>query len=252
MILFFKCIIHSTYVQMQADNLPQTEDSEKANSFMDSSQRLRLGSGASLFKFLKTSLLKTKQPTEIHSSSIMPTEGHGTLAPFILAGVNVKKVNKDYEAFKGSAWVDSLETPSSDVRDAQRSGVPVLTPHTTSVRSDEDRVEPQGGRGEERGGGRDRPNKFHPPPVAKQPRRKTNADVMREGSGRDDRNKPRPAGMPPPLPPVKKIPFMPPSSAGVGGVAGFHRQGTEVGMTNLNCILQCIHDYYSYIRCTEV
>lgn len=245
---------------MQADNQPQAEESDKPINFLESSQRMRLGSGASIFKFLKSSILKPKQPTEIHSSSLSQIEGHSTLAPFFLAGVNVKRVNRDYEAFKGSAWVDPLETSSSTgVRGAQRSALGGLPLLPTSVRNEDDWNGQLGARGEEREGGRDRQNKF-PQPLAKL-RSKTNAEVVRDSSGREERSKPpllpspqshRHAGILPPLPPAKKVPFMPPSSAGVGGSPGFRPQVTEVCTCTCRCAFIGTHSpKLTFDRCVD-
>lgn len=223
---------------MQAQNKPLAEESDKAVPSLESSQRLRLGSGASLFKMLKTSLLKPKLPTEIHSSSISEVQGNSTLAPFIIPGINVKKVNKDYEAFKGSAWVDPVAVPLPvDDSIAQRNGsaYPSPLPVSISVRSDDDL--------NEQGSGRDRPGKssFYPPLVK---HRSKSSDVVGEGvreerggkgPGAHSPQSQRKAGVLPPLPPSKRLPLLPPSPAGGGGAPVFHRQGTEVSI--LICII---------------
>ena len=243
---------------MQADNIPITEEPERQVA-LDQVQRLRLGSGASLFKFLKTNILKSKPPTEIHSSSLSTVEGKSTLAPFYLAGVNVKRVNRDYEAFKGSAWVDSSET-TGDSRDAQRNAAALVPPAVSSLHSEGDWNEQAGRMEDKEKGGRDRQSKFgvHQPSI-KQPWSKTSAEGMREGS-REEKSKPsgshspqnqRKAGMLPPLPPAKKVPFLPPlPAAGGGGAAGFHRQGTEVRTYGLLCAvdIRTIH-YHVYSWC---
>lgn len=98
------CLVaKGTFLQVHADNQPLPEEVEKALP-LDSSQRLRLGSGASILRFLKNNILKPKQPTEIHSGSIPEGERDKTLAPFAMSGVEAARVNKDYEAFFTSAW----------------------------------------------------------------------------------------------------------------------------------------------------
>ena len=89
--------------QMQAENIPLPEEVERALP-PDSAQRLRLGSGASILRFLKNNILKPKPPTEIHSGSLGEAERDKTLAPFAMQGVEVGRVNRDYEAFFTSAW----------------------------------------------------------------------------------------------------------------------------------------------------
>lgn len=103
---------------MQAENQPLPDEVERVLP-LDSAQRLRLGSGASILRFLKNNILKPKPPTEIHSGSLSEAERDKTLAPFAMSGVEAGKVNRDYEAFFTSAWGGgrmraSKPTPSNE------------------------------------------------------------------------------------------------------------------------------------------
>jgi len=216
--------------------MPQPDEVERP---LESSQRLRLGSGASLFKLLKTSLLKPKQPTEIHSSSISSELGSSTLAPFSLSGVNIGRVNKDYEAFKGSAWVDYAETPATASRGEMSSNNGGS--NSSSVQKGKS---PHNGFAElsvkqAREEERERRPRPSPPqvPVSKH-RAKTDAAAL---GGEIERPRPPPhhspqfqrkSQVPLPPPPSKRLPNVPSGNPGGGGTAVgnslFHRQVPEV------------------------
>lgn len=104
---------------------------------LEPSQRLRLGSGASILRFLKNNILKPKQPTEIHSTSISEEAKDRTLAPFTMPGVEVDRVNRDYEAFfKTSAW-DSASSKPSEKPERPRSGMAVMSPSSGAEQRDQ-------------------------------------------------------------------------------------------------------------------
>lgn len=73
-------------MQMQAENQPLPEETEKVTTPSDVSQRGRLGSGASILKFFKNSILKPRPHAEIHSTTIPEGQQDKTLAPFAMSG----------------------------------------------------------------------------------------------------------------------------------------------------------------------
>ena len=101
---------------MRAEHLPidvSTAEETTKSPRHASSQRQRGGSGASFLKFIKANLIRPKQPTEIHSGKISEEERHKTLAPFQISGIEIGRVNRDYEAFfrSESAWGSTTSTP---------------------------------------------------------------------------------------------------------------------------------------------
>ncbi len=203
---------------------------------------MRLSSGASIFKLLKTTILKPKQPTEIHSSSMVDS-GMGTLAPFTLSGINVGRVNKDYEAFKGSAWVDYSESPSTAASTESSN---------SSSSGGGGQRKPFDNRGGElllRPGKEEERNRRPLPPTSQAPisKHRTKTDATAMGGGVSDVDRPRPmhpspqshrkSGVPlPPPPNGKRPPIMTPTTAAGGpptaglasGSSVFHRPMPEV------------------------
>lgn len=211
---------------MQAENQPLPEEIEKAMP-LDSSQRLRLGSGAAILKFLKNNILKPRQPTEIHSGSIVDAEKNKTLAPFAMSGVEVGRVNRDYEAFfKASAWGrDSHATKPSTAGEFSASSSTVSSmagnhPVTIAIQSERSELPSSG-----------RPTKPSLPLPAGKPRSRTSGDVLEDQ--REERPK-VPNLHSPQLPrshgigggPAKRTPMLPPS----GG--GQLRSAAEVGVVH--------------------
>jgi hypothetical protein len=156
---------------MQADNVPLPEEIEKALP-PDSAQRLRLGSGASILRFLKNNILKPKPPTEIHSGSLSEAERDKTLAPFAISGVEVGRVNRDYEAFFTSAWGGG--GPARPTDGASNSPHPPSAPPGIEEAVRQERVMTK----------QERPTAKLPVPPTK-PRSKTGGDVIDVKEQRD-------------------------------------------------------------------
>lgn len=207
---------------MQADNQPLPDGVEKALP-LDSSQRQRLGSGAAILKFLKNNILKPRQPTEIHSTSIEGARDK-TLAPFAMSGIEVGRVNRDYEAFfKTSAWgkdssahISAGANESSNNSGAVSSGN-IPAPSSIQIEHSEQPIGQPSGR-QERHTKQERLAKPSLPLPVSKPRSRTSGDVIdpREEKGKG-------AGLhSPQLPsrsfganaPAKKPPILPPSNQG--------------------------------------
>ena len=216
-------------IKMQADNIPLPDEAEKILP-LEPSQRLRLGSGTSILKFLKNNILKPKQPTEIHSGSISEVERDKTLAPFAISGVSVGRVNRDYEAFfKTSAWEKSVSntanSPTSNEPPRSLASPPngVMSSNVSSAAMSVS----QGERSEQQCNSRgdQKPDKPVRPllPYMKL-RNKTNEDASDQ---KDNRVRISPHQSPPshrklgPNAPVKRTPLLPPTAA-------LQRQHTEV------------------------
>ncbi len=224
---------------MQAENQPLPEETEKATTPLDSSQRLRLGSGASILKFLKNNILKPRpQHTEIHSGSIMEGEQGKTLAPFAMSGVTVGRVNRDYEAFlTPSAWGSTPPQPSQKSSSASSPGEGGVASNgaassATTAGSPHSEQTPEGNARGERFAVKERPNKPLPIPAGK-PRSRTSGDVLNEPKGEGPRQPQHALHSPqlprahhalgqsqqqqqqhqqPPQPPLKRAPLLPPAN----------------------------------------
>ena len=162
---------------MQAENQPLPDEAEKATTPLDASQRGRMGSGASILKFLKNNILKPRpQHTEIHSGSIAEGEQDKTLAPFTMSGVSVGRVNRDYEAFL---------TPSAWGGQPVKKPPEAVTPSSGATSNSTQSVSPQNGRSEPSAGGgntkAERALNLALPTV--KPRSRTSGDVISEGKG---------------------------------------------------------------------
>lgn len=227
--------VFSLHMQRQADNQPLPDEVERATP-LDFSQRLRLGSGASILRFLKNNILKPKQPTEIHSGSLSEAERDKTLAPFAMSGVEVGRVNRDYEAFFTSAWgrqaTGASKAPAFELS-SNGNMLPVLLSvpldHPEQAATRPDRLTKQ-----------ERPTKPLPLPAGK-PRSRTSGDITGD---QEERLKPLPASPQPAqggrglLSPTKRSPMLPPSGAG-----GSKHPPPEVRVyyptPNLKC-MQCV------------
>lgn len=178
------CII----LQMQAENQPLPDEVEKALP-LDSSQRLRLGSGASILRFINN-ILKPK-PSTIHSGTLSEAERDKTLAPFAMSGIEAERVNRDYEAFFTSAWggkAGETPKPAPASESSSAGNLASSTPNPISLLVPAESTEPSVSRS-------DRPTKPEravrpslPLPVNK-PRSRTSGDVIDQ---REEHVKPAP------------------------------------------------------------
>ena len=156
--------------------------------------------------------------------------------------MNIGRVNKDYEAFKGSAWVDYSETPATTSGEMSST-----SNHSSSISSNVPKVKsPHENLGEQlfrqaREEDRERRPRPSPPQVPlNKHRAKTDAAAL-AGGGEGERPRPsllhspqfqRKAGVPLPPPPNKRLPVAPPANPGGGGTAVgnslFHRPIPDV------------------------
>ncbi len=213
---------------MQADNQPLPEESEKATP-LETSQRSRMGSGASILKFLKNNILKPKPPTEIHSTGL-ETERDRTLAPFAISGVEIGRVNRDYEAFfKTSAWGGGdvggrapkpASSSSNDASPSTNDGA-VSVPVREEQRQNGSKRQPDNVKL--------KPEKTTRPSIhlPAKPRSKTSSDSVLDDLVEkvpsikvNPLHSPQPQRKHGPSPPPKRPPMLPPSGA--------QRHGTEV------------------------
>lgn len=168
-------------MQVHAENQPLPDEVEKA---LDSSQRLRLGSGASILRFINN-ILKPKPPT-IHSGAMSEAERDKTLAPFAMSGIEAERVNRDYEAFFTSAWGGKAQGTPRPAPGNEGGNLACSTPNPISSSVPAESTEQSAGRS-------DRPTKQERPvrpslplPVNK-PRSRTSGDVIEP---REERVKP--------------------------------------------------------------
>ena len=99
---------------MHAQNLPENNESEAAeNASTNPTSRKRLDTNSIITKLLKK-VMKTKPPQTIHSGTINEDEHHSALAPFTMTGIDVGRVNRNYDAFFKTAWGSSpTSTPTT-------------------------------------------------------------------------------------------------------------------------------------------
>ena len=226
------------FLQMQAENQPLPEEIEKALP-LDSSQRQRLGSGAAILKFLKNNILKSRQHTEIHSSNIGEGAKNKTLAPFAISGIEVGRVNRDYEAFfKTSAWGNESDGQGQGgVNEA--SGGESVTPPVSSVSVPQSEPVAEQPPKRERHTKQERPSKPSLPVPLSKPRSKTSGDITgeqkEEGAGKGAGHSPMvPRSHGANVPGQKRPPIMPPPPSPAGQGQAQSKQPHEV-------LYMCVH-----------
>lgn len=137
--------------QMRAENQPVPNESGKTEEAASSDHnnpqhRGRVGSTSSILRKLMEKVVKPKQPQTIHSGTISEEERHSTLAPFIMSGIPIGQVNRDYEAFFKTAWGNAPSSASKSSAAIPSGPSPLVqlhSPHNQAEREDPPKEPPK-------------------------------------------------------------------------------------------------------------